>query len=280
MQILKFYSPNCHACLKLDPVIEKTVELFKDAGIALDFINYDTKDKSNQNILEKYQIKGRSTLLPCLIFVNQNQTEIGRINGQIKPKELISLTNQMLLKLKQSQLNITPSQIEQEFNQKSEIDRQEIADFVAKTNQAKKDNPLDLSADEDLSIAIMNLISIEEHLFFSANKTSNPQYYELLKEVREVRKRSLGLIITEYEGEVWCISKHLLAASMRLMEVGTKQLGRGNNEESEKLFADSYRLYLLFWALNSGLINSKNIQKQGSDQIQDYFEDNVDCCKE
>ncbi len=33
----------------------------------------------------------------------------------------------------------------------------------------KKD--LDLSSGEDLSVGIMNLISIEEHLFFTAQKT-------------------------------------------------------------------------------------------------------------
>jgi hypothetical protein len=39
-----------------------------------------------------------------------------------------------------------------------------------------------------------------------------------------MRKELLAKIIKEYEGENWCISKHLLASSMRLMEVGTKML--------------------------------------------------------
>lgn len=80
-----------------------------------------------------------------------------------------------------------------------------------------------MSANEDLSIAIMNLISIEEHLFFTAEKTNKPQYLTLLNEVRSMRGDLLKRIIKDYEGEVWCISKHLLAASMRLMEVGTKE---------------------------------------------------------
>ncbi|MBD5398612.1 hypothetical protein HDR60_03850, partial [bacterium] len=39
-----------------------------------------------------------------------------------------------------------------------------IKNFVEKIDNMKKLNPKDLSSDQDLSIAIMNLISIEEHL--------------------------------------------------------------------------------------------------------------------
>ena len=100
----------------------------------------------------------------------------------------------------------------------------EVENFVNKVKDVIKKDGLDLSSDEDLSIGIMNLISIEEHLFFTANKTSRDKYYTLLNEIREIRKTLLKEIIKDYEGEVWCISKHLLAASMRLMEVGTKTL--------------------------------------------------------
>ena len=71
---------------------------------------------------------------------------------------------------------------------------------------------------------MMNLISIEEHLFFTYNKTGDKKYLGLLKEVREGRKKYLAQIVKNPKGELWCISKHLLSASMRLMEVGTKKL--------------------------------------------------------
>ncbi len=74
--------------------------------------------------------------------------------------------------------------------------------FVQKVNDAKKDNKFDLSADEDLSIAIMNLISIEEHFFFTAKKTGDDKYFDLLKEAREMRKELLKKIVPDYEGEV------------------------------------------------------------------------------
>ncbi len=142
---------------------------------------------------------------------------------------------------------------------KKQIDMDEVNELVEKYDSLKKDHKLDLSADEDLSIAIMNLISIEEHLFFSGAKTENPAYYELLAEIREMRKSLLKMIIKEYEGEVWCISKHLLAASYRIMEYGTKHLGRGDTEKAEEMFEKAYGLYSLFWALNTGLINPEEV---------------------
>ena len=122
-----------------------------------------------------------------------------------------------------------------------------IKELVEKIDAAKKVNPKDLSSDQDLTIAIMNLISIEEHLMFSGAKTGKNSYYDLIEQVRETRKNLMQTVIPEYEGEVWCISKHLLSASMRLMEVGTKQQSLKHKEEAYKLFDQSYELYCLFW---------------------------------
>ena len=130
-----------------------------------------------------------------------------------------------------------------------------VKEFVERIDQAKKKNPKDLSSDQDLTIAIMNLISIEEHLIFSGAKTGKNSFYDLVQEVRELRKNLMLKIIPSYEGEVWCISKHLLAASMRLMEVGTKQQSMNHKEEAYKLFTQAYDLYCLFWGLNMNLVN-------------------------
>ena len=129
-----------------------------------------------------------------------------------------------------------------------------IKEFVEKIDAAKKVNPKDLSSDQDLTIAIMNLISIEEHLMFSGAKTGKNSYYDLIEQIRETRKNLMQKVIPEYEGEVWCISKHLLSASMRLMEVGTKQQSLQHKEEAYKLFNQSYELYCLFWGLNMKLL--------------------------
>ena len=114
----------------------------------------------------------------------------------------------------------------------------DVKKWLEKIEQVKKGD-VDLSRDEDLSIAIMNLISLEEHFFFTAMKTENQKYLEMLNSVRDLRKNLLKKIVTHPLGEEWCISKHLLAASMRLIEVGTKELSKKNQEEANNFFACS-----------------------------------------
>lgn len=168
-----------------------------------------------------------------------------------------------------------------------------INNFIKKV-QASKKSELDLSSDEDLSIAIMNLISIEEHFFFTGAKTGKPEYFDLLNKAREMRKELLKRIVTDYEGEVWCISKHLLSASMRLMEVGTKALGQNKKQEAEDFFKKAYELYSLFWGINLKLIDLGQVKKIDDNQIDKKDSDKkgllaklgnmvkyvIDCCKE
>ena len=171
--------------------------------------------------------------------------------------------------------------------------QKKIQELLQKVAESKK-GKLDLSADEDLSIAIMNLISIEEHFFFTGAKTGKSEYYDLLNQSREIRKELLKKLVKEYEGEVWCISKHLLAASMRLIEVGTKYLGKGEKKDAEDLFSKAYDLYSLFWGLNLKLLNVSDIKKIDDNQLNvhdkekkgflgklgDIVKKIVDCCKE
>lgn len=135
-----------------------------------------------------------------------------------------------------------------------------VKEFVEKIDATKKVNPKDLSSDQDLTIAIMNLISIEEHLVFSGAKTGKTAFYDLIQEVRELRKSLMQKIIPAYEGEVWCISKHLLASAMRLMEVGTKQQSLNHPDEAYKLFNQAYDLYCLFWGLNMNMLNVDDVK--------------------
>lgn len=145
---------------------------------------------------------------------------------------------------------------------------QSVKDFVEKLDVSKKKNPKDLSSDQDLTIALMNLISIEEHLVFSGAKTGKTSFYDMVKDIRELRKNLMLKVIPAYEGEVWCISKHLLATSMRLMEVGTKQQSMGRDEDAYALFNQAYDLYCLFWGLNMGLIDMDGIKWQ-EDKIEE-----------
>lgn len=170
----------------------------------------------------------------------------------------------------------------------------QLNEFIKKVDDMKKQEKMDLSSDQDLTIAIMNLVSIEEHFFFTGAKLGKTEYYDMIKDVREMRKELLQKIIKDYEGEVWCISKHLLAASMRLMEVGTKQLGIGKKKEAYDLFDKAYNLYSLFWGINMKLIdtsdikkidekalNKKDKEKKGfMGKLGDLVKKAIDCCIE
>ena len=163
-----------------------------------------------------------------------------------------------------------------------------VADLVKKVNQYKEKTGVDLSSGEDLSIGLMNLISIEEHLYFSAMKTGKETYLDILLTVREMRKNLLKQIVKDPEGEVWCISKHLLASSMRLMEVGTKYLEKDKNK-AYLMFKNSFELYSLFWALNMDLVKKEAASESFKEDIKkDGFKSGfsaaikklIDCCKE
>jgi hypothetical protein len=171
--------------------------------------------------------------------------------------------------------------------------KEEIDKLVKKVQEATKKDKIDLSSDEDLSIAVMNLVSIEEHLFFTGAKTKKSNYFDLLNKVREMRKELLKKLVKDYEGEVWCISKHLLAASMRLIEVGTKELNKGNKKEAENLFSKAYDLYSLFWGINLKVVDIGEVKKIDDNQLDvhdkegtlfsklgEIVEKIVNCCKE
>ena len=159
--------------------------------------------------------------------------------------------------------------------------------LLEKVEKITAQKELDLSSGEDLSIGIMNLISIEEHLFFTSQKTKDKKYLDLLNEVRLIRTDLLKEIIKDYEGEVWCISKHLLSASMRLMEVGTKELKKNEKEKAWAMFEKSYKLYSLFWGLNLGIVGGKDIKQEEIkktdsifDKLGSLVQKAIDCCKE
>lgn len=142
------------------------------------------------------------------------------------------------------------------------IKQKDIKSLLNKVDRITKEKKLDLSSGEDLSIGVMNLIAIEEHLFYTSQKTGKKKYLDLLNEIRVMRIELLKEIITDYEGEVWCISKHLLAASMRVMEVGTKELKKGNKKKAWNLFEKSYNLYSLFWGLNLGIVKTDKVKRE------------------
>ena len=163
----------------------------------------------------------------------------------------------------------------------------EVKKWMKEIEEVKKGN-VDLSRDEDLSIALMNIISLEEHFYFTAMKTDNQKYIEMLNSVRDLRKNLMKQIVTDPEGEEWCISKHLLAGSMRLMEVGTKELYKKNKKNANFMFKSAFELYSLFFAINLKMIDKKELESsfemdethKEMSKFSSIIKKIVNCCKE
>jgi len=163
-------------------------------------------------------------------------------------------------------------------------EQSKFSELLKKIERMKKSGEVDLSMDEDLSIAVMNLISLEEHFFFTGVKTSKDSYLNLLSQVREVRKSLLKKLINKHEGETWCISKHLLGTTMRLIEVGTKLYSDGKKDEAKEIYGKAHEIYSLFWALRLKLIDIAGLKTVAAKEqpwaLKDIMDKLVDCCDE
>ena len=79
---------------------------------------------------------------------------------------------------------------------------------------------------------------------------------------------------------------------MRLMEVGTKYLTKGDTKEANEYFKKSFDLYNLFWGLNLGVIKSSPTKPKFEDKdkplpkkdflgtISQTIGKILDCCRE
>ncbi len=162
--------------------------------------------------------------------------------------------------------------------------------FVKTILEIKEKNKLDLSAGEDLSVALMNLVSLEEHSFFSYVKTKDEKFFEILETCRELRKRLLAkIVVKDDDSEKWCMSKHLLASSMRLFEIGNRYLHEQKTEEAKQSYNDSAELYALFWKLNldKDIHNTKtiaeksvNYEEKEKKSVFSGIKKLLECCKE
>ena len=176
-----------------------------------------------------------------------------------------------------------------------EIDQKKVEELVQKVKEGKN-SEMDLSLGQDLSIAIMNLVSLEEHFFFSGAKTGKGEYFDLMQEVRKMRAELMKRLVKDAEPgfEKWCISKHLLATSMRLMEVGTKYMTQDKKEDANDMFTKAYEVYSIFWGINLNAvdigevkkveefqINKEDETKKGAlSKVGDMVKYLINCCKE
>jgi hypothetical protein len=76
------------------------------------------------------------------------------------------------------------------------------------------------------------------------------------------------------------MSKHFLASSMRLYEVGNRFLHDGKQKEAKELYNDAAELYGLFWSMNLDSKKEINIEEKETKSIFSSIKKFLDCCKE
>lgn len=108
---------------------------------------------------------------------------------------------------------------------------------------------MDINTLVDLVGAIMNQAEVEEHLMFQWMKEKKDVHLKLLKEVRNKRKRLLGLVIGHPSFDTACLAKHYLIITDRLIEVAEKLACEDNIEEAKKMLEDAKYFYELFWTI-------------------------------
>lgn len=114
---------------------------------------------------------------------------------------------------------------------------------VERADAAKKVNPLDLSADQDLTVALMNLIAIE-------NKTGTA---ELADMVRDIRQKLMSRIVKQSD---WDKQTDLLGATMQYIEDGNRAMDAGKMHDAYLLYNQAYETYAMFWGINMGLVDN------------------------
>ena len=119
--------------------------------------------------------------------------------------------------------------------------KKNLKHMVEYTDASKKVNPLDLSSDQDLTIALMNLVAIEEI-------APNGQIGQIIGEMRE---HLMGRMTQDTEMMVR--GRDLLAQAVRAMEDAARAQQDGNNVTAYKLYDASYEAYVLYLASVYGI---------------------------
>ena len=123
----------------------------------------------------------------------------------------------------------------------------DIKSVIERADAAKKVNPLDLSSDQDLTIAVMNLIAV-----------SDMCGGELGESISEMRDGLLRRIVAVEKNMVLSIG--LLGATMRLMESGNRAADSGDMAVAYRMYDDAYSAYSMFWGLNMGFVSADDIK--------------------
>lgn len=112
---------------------------------------------------------------------------------------------------------------------------------VRVADEQRKVNPLDLSADQDLTIALMNLVAIE-------NATPDSQIGEM---VRNIREKLMARMIADEQAQAQA-REYLFQAAYK-MDKANKTQEIGDNKAAYELYEATYDAYVLYMATIYGI---------------------------
>ena len=108
-------------------------------------------------------------------------------------------------------------------------------------DEQKKVNPLDLSSDQDLTVALINLIAIEDFVPDS----------QIAQMIHQIRVKLMQPIVDKavIDGDVWQVLEKILSSVGALIHIGNQALQRGDKAAAYRAYDDAYEAYAMFWGL-------------------------------
>lgn len=119
--------------------------------------------------------------------------------------------------------------------------KRNVKNLVESADESKKANPLDLSADQDLTIALMNLVAIED-------ATPDSQIGEM---VRNIRENLMARMVSDDKIQVQAYE--FLVQATRKIDKANKLLEAGDKKVAYEMYDAAYEDYVLYLATVYGL---------------------------
>ena len=112
---------------------------------------------------------------------------------------------------------------------------------VRVADEQRKVNPLDLSSDQDLTIALMNLVAIEDVV-------PDSQVGEM---VHDIRKKLMARMITDENTQAQ--AREYLSQAAHKMEKANQTQETGDNKAAYELYEAAYEAYVMYMATAYGI---------------------------
>lgn len=94
----------------------------------------------------------------------------------------------------------------------------------------------DLGFIDDAITILIDLTHLEIHSWKSFNQTKNKDWLDINNQARKERSELLEKIcdkkLLEEDGEIWCFNKHSLRVIGGYIELGNRELTKGDNEQA------------------------------------------------